>query len=113
MSYTYKTKARDNARQITHTLRLQGRPLDLTDATVEFIAQHTTDATAYIARSAVVVDATKGKVRFKFTSDETKVPGLYNTEWRITYQDGSILTVPDDDVITLEIVKGVKKHGNV
>lgn len=113
MPYTYKTKTGDTARQISHTLMLYGRYLDLTDATVYFIAQHSQDATVYIERAAQVVDATKGRVRFQFSEAETKVTGLYNCEWSIVYQDGSRLSVPDDDSITVEIVKGVRKRGNV
>lgn len=113
MSYAYQTKVGNTARQIAQTLTLYGRVLDLTDAVVTFVAEHTTDKSAYISRTAEVVDAVKGRVRFQFTAAETKVPGLYNCEWRIVYQDGTVLTVPDNDNITLEIVKGVWRSGNV
>lgn len=113
MPYTYTTKVGDTARQISHTLMLYGRPLDLTGTTVYFIMRGTQDSTVYVERAANLIDAINGKVRFKFTTGETDRPGLYNCEWRIVFDEGSVLTVPDNDTLTLEIVKAVRKIGNI
>lgn len=113
MAYGYAIKVGDTARRVIDELKLDGIPLDLTGASVLFIMKGATDHTIYLEQPASIVDAVKGKVMYSFKNAETATAGSYNCEWLVTYPSQARLTVPDHDSVTLEIVKPVRKHGNL
>lgn len=113
MSYGYAIKEGDTARRVIDELKLDGIPLDLTNTSVWFVMISGADHTVYLEQPAVVVDALKGKVTYAFKAAETAKAGLYNCEWLVKYPSGTQLTVPDNESVTLEIVKRVRKVGNV
>lgn len=109
MAYGYATKTGDTARQVIDNLKLYGRPLDLTGAAVNFIMRKADErGDVVLDQPAIVQNALKGTVTYRFIVGQTDKPGLYNCEWRVVFPTGRIVTVPDNDSVTLRIVKSVK-----
>lgn len=112
--FGYTIKQGETARQVIDDLKLAGVPVDLTDAAVWFIMRNTSNPEqGYLEKEAVVQDAKKGTVVYRFQPGETDWPGVYNCEWSVVFSDGDRLPVPDNDMIQLEIIKSARKHANV
>lgn len=56
---------------------------------------------------ATVVDGANGKVKYDWADGDTDTAGTYQAEFRITFQDDSVLTVPNDDYITVEVTSEI------
>lgn len=115
MNFTHCITHGDTARKIVDTLRLRGRPIDVTGATVKFCLAHTTDKTVYQEITATLDDADAGDVSATFTAAvwQGLTSGQYNCAWHVTFGSGTKLTVPDDGPIVLDIKPYVKRVGNV
>lgn len=112
MGYSYTVKQGDSNRRAVDEIKENGVPVLLTDATVYFIMRHTTE-TKYVEEEATVLDALTGKVAYRLTVNDTDTPGLYECEWRVVFEDGSVASYPPDDNISLTVTKAVRKRGNV
>lgn len=62
---------------------------------VEFIyrLQSAAAATA-VVRTAVIVSASTGEVRYDWVTEDTAVAGAYFAEWRVTFLDGKVRKFP-------------------
>jgi len=94
---------------VTATLKLNGTPVDLTDATVQFvwIADDDTEniRTAAVSYPVDQVDLTKrGKVQYGWVTGDTDDPGEYRIQWRVVFPVDLPMTFPNDEsLITFEI----------
>ena len=51
-----------------------------------------------------VVDAPRGVVLYEWQEGDTDTAGTYRAEFEITFDDGRILTVPNDDYIIIIVM---------
>lgn len=84
-----------------------GTPINVTGATVKFIAKAVGGGSPIIGSvgtgaCTLIVPAT-GIVQYKFLTADTAAIGPYNVEWQITFADGTQQTVPNPDYDTLTI----------
>jgi hypothetical protein len=93
-------KRHDTKGKFTDVLKLDGSPVDLTDASVKFLMKKTGLA---ISQVATIVSPTAGSVEYQPTADDVAAKGDFNQEWEVTFVDGSILTFPNDGYNTVKI----------
>lgn len=79
-----------------------GGPLNLTGATVQFLAQ---GPGVQIQDPATVTDAVNGKVQYRFQPGQTAVAGDYCGQWQVTDAAGNVLTWPPKPFL-FQIVPG-------
>jgi len=74
---------------------LDGSIADLTNATaVTFQMGNFQSGT--ISKSATIVNASMGLVRYIWDASDSTVPGVYAADWKVTYADDSVRTFPVD-----------------
>lgn len=62
---------------------------------VEFIYRLQTASTATaVVRTATLVDASHGDLRYDWVAGDTAVAGSYFAEWRVTFLDGNVRKFP-------------------
>jgi 5-hydroxyisourate hydrolase-like protein (transthyretin family) len=83
-----------------------GSPLDLRGATVRLFAA---DAAGQLALNKLmtITDAIGGVCRYDWVDGDTDVAGTYRVEFKITYTDEAVETVPNSGFVTLIINKGI------
>lgn len=88
----------------------EGNPLDLTTAdTIRILLAGS--ITIKTGPAAIVGDPKDGTVEYEWQGAEGEDPadlhtaGEYKGEFEITYEDGSVQTVPNDDYFTLAVVE--------
>jgi len=69
--------------------------VDLTLAdSVTFKMKEETSNVLKVNAAAVVTDAVGGAVEYRWVTADTDTAGLYNAEWQVNWQDGSVETFP-------------------
>lgn len=102
MSKIYRK--RNDTTPLSHTLRENGEPADLSNATkVEFFMSLSVDKALKADGTGTVVDETSGEVQYSFSQDEVDEAGFFMAEWQVTYGDGTIRTYPNKDYLTVQI----------
>lgn len=97
---TITIKKGDTARAITDVLKLNGSPIDLTDATVKLVWK----VDGYTSKkTAAITDAIAGAVTYNITKADVAKACTVQLEWEITFSDLSTLTVPTVGHIELYI----------
>ena len=94
----------DTAPDITVTLYQSDgtTPLDLTDSTVKFQMRKADDRKFTVDASADVdTDPTTGKVSYRWSVGDLAVPGDYQAQWEVTYNDGRIQTTATPNEISV------------
>lgn len=83
-------------------------PIDLTNVASVHLVMVADDPTNPVGVIGTCVvdpeDPTQGYVSYLWKEGETDIPGMYKISFRLTYQDGSILTVPNGDYIWMLII---------
>lgn len=97
----FETKQFDTARSLTYTLNVGNQAVDLTSATASLNIQ--TPTLNILNRSVTVVSASAGVVRYDFVSDDTRDVGLYRMEFKIAFNDGTIIRIPTVDWIYMNV----------
>ena len=83
----------DTLPPIEFTLTQDGAPVDLTGCTVKFYMKDSTSGSVKInGVNCTIMDATKGKCRYSWTSGDTNTVGTYLGEVEVTFPDGKIQT---------------------
>lgn len=100
-------KQYDTARPLVDTLMLGGLPIDLTGSTIVFVMRPKTPennapATRYTG-VAIVGPAINGQVSLAPTAPLVAIPGVFESEWEITFPTTKILTVPTHGYNLLKI----------
>ena len=83
-----------------------GSPLDLRGATVRLLSA---DAAGQLALNKLmtITDAIGGVCRYDWVDGDTDVAGTYRVEFKITYTDEAVETVPNSGFVTFIINKGI------
>jgi len=61
-----------------------------------------------INRPATIVDAEQGLVRVDWEAGDTSVAGTMKCEFKITFTDGKVLSVPNNGYFLIHIVEGLE-----
>jgi len=81
-----------------------GNNVDLTSATVTFTMRNRSTGTVKVnAGSCTVTSASAGEVEYRWGSTDLNTVGVYDGEFQITFGDASILTLPANEYIEVEI----------
>lgn len=82
-----------------------GEAISLTAASkVEFFLTLDGDTDPTVEGECDITDAANGKVKYTWVDGDTDEIGMYLAEYRITFTDGSILTIPSDDELWILII---------
>ena len=86
----------------------KNRPVDVTGASVVFNMRNTADDTTKISGASVtVLAASKGEVRYSWTTTNTNTAGNFEAEFQVTFSDGGVQTFPNDGYIDVIITEDV------
>jgi len=103
---TDRIKKGDTYPYETQLLWADGSVIDLSTATkVEIILTPYGSTTPSLIGVCSIIDAQNGVVRYEWGVGETDVVGIYSLEFRITFNNGDVLTVPTDDDMFLWIME--------
>lgn len=83
-------------------------PLDLTNATtVSFImaSAPAEPGTPKVNAACTVIDALNGRVRYAWAAADTDTAGSYSAEFEVTWNDGTVQTVPRQGYLTVTITE--------
>jgi len=84
-----------------------GNAVNLTGASVQVAIQHYSQPDIKFLRDAYTQDAITGEVWLVWQPEETETPGLYQIEFRVTYQDGNRETFPNDGYLLVNILERI------
>ena len=86
----------------------KNRPVDVTGASVVFHMRNTADDTTKISGASVtVLAASKGEVRYSWTTTNTNTAGNFEAEFQVSFSDGGVQTFPNDGYIDVIITEDV------
>lgn len=100
-------KAHDTHPPLEATLKWHdGSAIDLSQAAeVVFTMNDAVRRTPIIHRRPVtIVNAANGLVRVDWQAGDLQIPGEYDAEFEITFQNGRVLTVPNTGYIRIQVV---------
>lgn len=101
---TLPMKKGDLLPEITATLiGPDGTHLALDGATVKFTLRAPNGTVIINQRTAIVVQANQGRVRYVWQEGDTEVIGTHDAEWTVTYPGGKEITVPNRGYDKIEI----------
>lgn len=82
------------------------RPIDISTASVRFFMRPKPGVAADSIQDAAVqiVDLARADVQYNWDLGDTDVVGDYEAEFKVTYLDGSVETVPNDGYIEISII---------
>jgi len=74
-----------------------GSPVNLTGASLKFSMRVKPAGTVKVnGASATIANAGLGEVQYSFSASDTNTADEFESEWEVTYTDGSIQTFPND-----------------
>jgi hypothetical protein len=99
----FNIKVGDTAPDLQATLKnSDGSVIDLSSASaVLFHMREKGTTTALIESAATIVSAAGGVVKYVWQAGDTDTEGTYDGEFEITFNDGSISTVPNNGYIEI------------
>jgi len=101
--FDFNIKRNDLLPAIEATLKyVDGTAINLTGATVKFI--FTKPDGTVINRSATVVSAAAGTVKYEWQTGDTTIAGVMRAEWEITFPGGK-LTVPSQGHLSILVTE--------
>ena len=65
------------------------------------------DTTKISGASVTVLAASKGEVRYSWTTTNTNTAGNFEAEFQVTFSDGGVQTYPNDGYIDVIITEDV------
>lgn len=95
---TFNIKENDTSPALEATLTDEdGAAIDLSAASVQFhMSPLGESGTLTVDASAVIRDAAGGVVAYEWSTGDTSAPGEYQSEFEVTYSDGTIESFPND-----------------
>lgn len=75
-----------------------GSYADLTGATVRFQMRKADDLAFTVDAAATIVTAAEGRVRYEWGTNDLLVPGIYQTQWEVTWSGGLPQTTRTSDI---------------
>jgi len=95
--------AGDNLQTRTVILRDTSGPIDLTNAASVAFHANGINVSATISKAATFIASTAGSVSVRLDTADLAAAGTYNCEWQVTFNDGTIMTVPEPGKDSLQI----------
>lgn len=80
-----------------------GNVVDLTNTSVDFHMRAAGNEELKVDSAATVTDATGGIVEYRWSSGDTDTTGVYESEFEVTFADGTPETFPNSEYITVTI----------
>ncbi|WP_079479723.1 BppU family phage baseplate upper protein [Halobacillus salinus] len=102
---TLVIKKGDTGEAITAVLKRKGKAEKLTNKTVKFCMSNGLEAYAQ------VIDAENGIVMYPIEDTFFNELGFFSGEFKVTYEDGRVLSFPDGDFIPIRIIEGADGNG--
>ena len=97
-------KQNDTSPAIAHQLLDEaGAAVNLTAASVKFMAWLPGAAAAKINAAATITGAATGNVSYTPGASDTDSPGDYLAEWQVTFSGGAIQTFPQSGYLKLRV----------
>lgn len=100
-------KRGDTLPELERTLTDASGAVDLSGASVVFRMASRESGATVVDRSATVVSASAGTVKYAWQTGDTATAGTYSAEFRVTFGDGRILTFPNVGTISIEIAPNI------
>ena len=100
-----EVKQLDTARTFNYTLNVGSTAVDLTNATVSLNILRPDNTTA--TRSATVVTPISGSVSYDLVADDTAQSGLHRLEWKVRFQDATVIRIPTNDFIYMLVNEAI------
>lgn len=88
-----------------------GNAVNLTGASVKFVARSLTAVAPYINATATITNASTGAVSYTPTATDTANAGTFMVSWVVTTSGGSVLTYPTDGYQELVIEENLTTPG--
>ena len=85
-----------------------GRPINLTGATVRFAMRDLEGAVKVSARLAQILSHTRGEVRHVWGPSDTDTAGVYQGEFTVTTAGGEVQRFPTEGFILIHVVDNVE-----
>jgi hypothetical protein len=102
-------KAHDTKGKFVDTLKIDGEPVDLSGSTVSWLIKK---APIAWKRPAVITypddqadDTKRGAVEYQPIPEDVETKGKFKQEWEVVFNDGKILTFPNDGYNNLNILE--------
>lgn len=101
---TFQIKQGTTRPAYQRTLRIDGAAVDLTDATAVHFSMASPDGTLVIDRQpGTFDDRAGGVVAYEWQDGDTNDAGKFNTEWIVTWDDGTTDGWPSKGFVQIEI----------
>ena len=102
----FKIKKSDTQPAIEATLEYNnGSVVDLSASTIYFNMGNLTDYSMYRSGLAVITGSTTGQVKYNWSELDTGSVGTYWGEFEVTWGAGSIMTLPNNHNLKIEILE--------
>lgn len=107
----FKIKRNDTSPAIVYQLQDDdGNPVDISgynEVRFLMLPRHGSSLTVDddTGGNVVVDDAANGVVKYEWQSSDTDTAESFKAEWEVEYSDGTFETFPNDNFITVEILK--------
>lgn len=107
-STTFYITEGDTARSLRRQLvESDGTAIDLTNASAVQFRMATTHYDTLVDAACTITDAANGWVQYDWQAGDTDQQGTHKAEFTITYNDGTIETVPNDGFMEVVINKKI------
>jgi hypothetical protein len=84
-----------------------GTVVNLTGASVKFMAWFPGDATVKINAAATITDAANGRVSYTPNSTDTNTIGDMMAEWQVTFSGGAVETFPNWRLLKVRVTDDI------
>ena len=86
----------------------KGRPVNVTGATTVFHMRNAADDTVKVSSGTTsTLNATRGEVRYSWSTSDTDTAGNFEGEFQVTFSGGGVQTFPNDGYIDIIIFEDV------
>ena len=86
----------------------KGRPVNVTGATTVFHMRNAADDTVKVSGGTTsTLNATRGEVRYSWSTSDTDTAGNFEGEFQVTFSGGGVQTFPNDGYIDIIIFEDV------
>tara|TARA_R110000824_G_scaffold202836_1_gene387040 strand:- start:267 stop:587 length:321 start_codon:yes stop_codon:yes gene_type:complete len=104
----FNIKKGDTSPWMLSTLKASdGTIIDLSNSTVLFEMKLTSRTDVTISAAAQIIDPDAGTVRYVWSATDTQHAGWYKAEFKVTYQDSTIETFPNENFFWVNVYEDI------